>query len=101
MCRLEGTACLNYRGEPADGAVAARQRQGGGGGLCAGGSPRSGLAAPRSPPRLGPVSVSLVSAEGTLLLTMEEALSRAGEKPKQIGKVSSATYLNKLFIGYV
>lgn len=27
--------------------------------------------------------------------------SRAGEKPKQIGKVSSATYLNKLFIGYV
>lgn len=43
----------------------------------------------------------LVSAEGTLFPTMEEALSRAGEKPKQIGKVSSATYLNKLFIGYV
>lgn len=65
------------------------------------GSPRA-AAAPRPPPCLGPGSaVSRVSAEGTLFLTMEEALSRAGEKPKQIGKVSSATYLNKLFIGYV
>lgn len=43
----------------------------------------------------------LLSAEGTLLPAMEQAPSRPGEKPKQIGKVSSATYLNKLFIGYV
>lgn len=49
----------------------------------------------------GPGLCGLVSAEGTLFLTIEEAPSRAGEKPKQIGKVSSATYLNKLFIGYV
>lgn len=42
-----------------------------------------------------------LSAEGTLFLTMEEALSLAGEKPQHAGKVSSATYLNKLFIGYV
>lgn len=46
-------------------------------------------------------AVRLRSAEGALLLTMEEARSRAGEKPQQIGNVSSATYLSKLFIGYV